>query len=175
MGHKSLPHTLDIKAFSKNGEHYRGRLTLSTMKRLSDFLANSNGFVQVSLFCGYDLRGLVFVKIKIETQVQFICQRCLQLFTMPMEIKSCLSPITHDNETKCLPDAYEPVMVQDDCIEVKNMVEDELIINLPSIPKHKQNDCKILFEDENENEKTIDRHRKKPFAQLKKHFKDKDV
>ncbi len=159
--------------FTKKGEYYCGRIPLSTMKRLSNFLANDNGFVQVSLFCGYDLTEFAFVKIEIETQVQFICQRCLQLFTMPIKSKSYLSPTRHDNEAKDLPDSYEPVMIQDNCIGVKDMVEDELILNIPSIPKHKQLDCKVLLEDENE--KTADMHRKRPFAQLKKHFKGNDV
>jgi uncharacterized protein len=46
-------------------------------------------------------------------------------------------------EEKALPEQYEPAMVQDGQLALRELIEDELILNLPIIPRHEPEVCKV--------------------------------
>ena len=69
------------------------------------------------------------------------CQRCLEAVEWPVTGDIHLGIVGSLAQADRLPEGYEPLMLEDEGkIPLKNIVEDELLLSLPSIPKH-DNDC----------------------------------
>ena len=83
----------------------------------------------------------------------------------------------HDDEqARCLPKQYEPVIVDDDnCVDLLDVIEDDLLLALPLVAYHAVTECSGLssYETESldESEDGVDQERINPFIileQLKK-------
>ncbi len=55
-----------------------------------------------------------------------------------IDISFLLSPVISEERAKNLPDQYEPVFMQNESIALYDMIEDEILLALPMVPKHKQ-------------------------------------
>ena len=63
------------------------------------------------------------------------CQRCGKPFTHQVYTTYCFSPVRSDEQAEALPEAYEPIEVNEfGEIDLLAMVEDEIILALPVVP-----------------------------------------
>lgn len=137
----NFPELLHPQRFAEQGRHICGQIPLSRLQALSDLLMDSVGFVTVDLRFGYDPDHRVcYISGVLETQLSLQCQRCLQAMLHPLRIEVNLSPISSDSASTQFPSVYEPIVVQDDEITLIQLVEEELLLALPLVPKHVQ-DC----------------------------------
>jgi uncharacterized protein len=51
--------------------------------------------------------------------------------------------VNAEDDAKALPSSYEPVLVQDGRLNIQDMIEEELIVNLPIVSMHDPKDCQI--------------------------------
>lgn len=70
-----------------------------------------------------------------------ICQRTLDAFPLPINIEIKLGFVTDDRFFKGFPAAYEPYVYDDDQINIKEMIEQEVLLSVPMIPKKPLKDC----------------------------------
>ncbi|EST85057.1 hypothetical protein ECC1470_09924, partial [Escherichia coli ECC-1470] len=62
------------------------------------------------------------------------CQRCGKPFTHQVYTTYCFSPVRSDEQAEALPEAYEPIEVNEfGEIDLLAMVEDEIILALPVV------------------------------------------
>ncbi|MGZ5043507.1 MAG: YceD family protein [Methylobacter sp.] len=102
-------------------------------------LFNDTGVVTVDLFFGREGR-LAKVEGQIEAVLELKCQNCLQAVQWPVKNTVKLGIVTSIDQADRLPEDYEPLLVDDEKILLKNIIEDELLLILPAFPKH-QHDC----------------------------------
>jgi uncharacterized protein len=137
------------------------------MERLKDLLVEPFSTVAINLEFGHDSQGYAFIRGNISTTVNLICQRCNTPVPLKLEVKVALSPVLNDAEAQQLPEYYDPLLLTSDTMSLNTMVEEELLLSIPYVPKHSIKECPVkpaqLIElDEEEKEKT------NPFAKLKK-------
>jgi len=134
-----LPEYIDpLHLADKRGE-LKGQIAVSSLDRLADVLFNDTGVVTVDLFFGREGR-LAKVEGQIEAVLELRCQNCLQAVQWSVKNTVKLGIVTSIDQADRLPEDYEPLLVDEEKILLKNIIEDELLLVLPTFPKH-QYDC----------------------------------
>ncbi|MEQ6341469.1 MAG: YceD family protein [Gammaproteobacteria bacterium] len=150
----------------------QGQVAVSGMVRLAPSLCSTQGAVDFELVFDVDLEGIRCVHGSLRTQLDVICQRCLQPMKLPLEANVALGVVVSMQEAETLPSAYEPLVVGVVPVSLKEMVEDELLLVLPVAPMHPEQQCPAWQERVVEvQEEPAQEGKKNPFAvlaQLKK-------
>ncbi|MDP2902934.1 MAG: YceD family protein [Methylovulum sp.] len=110
-------------------------------------LHNDEGAIAVELFFGREGR-LAFCEGQIEAVLALKCQNCLEAVEWPVSSPVKLGIVASIDQADKLPEDYEPLLVQEGNILLKNIIEDELLLILPAFPKHK-NRCFVPTLDDN--------------------------
>ncbi len=114
-----------------------GSLALAALPRLSAILDRPGGQVAIALDTGTDGQGIRFIKGILQTEVALTCQRCLCSLLWPLAVAVCLGLVRDEAEIDRLPDEYEPLLIAEGgSMAVADLVEDELLLALPQIPRH---------------------------------------
>ena len=136
-----LPEYIDpVHLADKRGE-LKGQIPILSLDRLADFLADDKGAVSIDLF--FSREGHIpLAEGDITANLELVCQNCLAAVTWPINSHIKLGMVKTIDQANRLPEEYEPLMIVEDKVLLKNIIEDELLLLLPSFPKH-DNNCLI--------------------------------
>lgn len=140
-----LPKQVDPVKSATIRSDYRGIILTSEMPRLLGAVADIAKEVDVEIRFAKDEQGLNYFQGRMACSTSLICERCNEVFEHPMDVTFCFSPLQSANEEieDELPDVYEPVEVNDQGeINLFQTLEDELILSLPIVALHAEEDCK---------------------------------
>ena len=118
-----------------------GDVAFKRMPRLSGMIANRDGAAVIDLRFGIDEQGLRHVYGRIDSEVELICQRCLQPLLLPVAIEVRLGIVESEQAAERLPAHYDPLQVGADPVSVGELVEDEILLALPGFPRHEADAC----------------------------------
>lgn len=140
-----IPVTLDVKKAAVHGTRYEGYVVLKTLKRFTEALTSEEGDVDVILQTGVDEQGLSFLKGEVQVTVSTICQRCNEQMNLDLQADFAYTPVKPgyvEDEEYPLPDHYETIEVNEfGEVALRELIEDELILSMPLIAKHDEQDC----------------------------------
>ncbi|WP_411725217.1 YceD family protein [Methyloglobulus sp.] len=137
-----LPKFIDPLLLADRNARIEGELPLSSFDRMTEWLSNDVGNVLVKLFFGRE-GNLAKIEGHISTVLALKCQRCLEPVEWPVSSDIKLGIVSSLDQANNLPEGYEPLLlIDEDNIPFNNIVEDELLLNIPDIPKH-QDDCTV--------------------------------
>lgn len=142
-----LPEYIDPLRLADKRTELKGEIPLNSLGRLADILLNDAGTVAVDLFFGREGR-LAKIEGHIEAILELECQSCLQAVKWPVSTEVKLGVVTSIDQADRLPEVYEPLLINEEKILLKEIVEDELLLALPAFPKH-QHDCSVPSADFN--------------------------
>ncbi len=168
-----LPEYIDPLRLADARAVLQGQVAVSGMARLAPSLRSTQGVVDFDLAFSVDMEGIRCVHGSLSTQLDVICQRCMQPMELPLEAQVALGVVVSMQEAERLPSAYEPLVVGAEPVSLKEMIEDELLLVLPVAPIHPEQQCPAWRERilEEEQEEPAQEGKKNPFAvlaQLKK-------
>ena len=166
-----LPELIDPLQMAAERRLLTGQLPLSRMQRLVVVLANRQGTVHIDLEFGQDGLNIKYLRGKVRSELELICQRCLQPMKFSVDAEPCLGIVTSQAQAERLPENYEPLLVETGLMPLAAIIEDELILNLPAVPRHEDENC-LDLEKFTKPEASTEALRKNPFAilnQLKDH------
>ena len=142
-----LPKTVDPYRLAGTGAALRGGLPLVDMGRLRARLASADGMVDVSLTFGVDADNTRYIQGRYDVTLQLVCQRCMEAMTFPIAQTVKLGLVSGDAErVDRLPARYEPLIIEDDSLDLAEMVEDEILLALPIVPMHEPDVCAVSLE-----------------------------
>jgi len=84
---------------------------------------------------GHDRQGTVTVELWVEAELPLVCQRSLRPYLEPVKRHSLLAVVESVAEQELLPEHYEPVLVEEGRLALLDLVEDELLLALPQVPR----------------------------------------
>ncbi len=145
MSEKFIPEHVDPFRLAEQNLRLDGAVKLIDMHRLNISRPNVSDEerVNVKLHFGVDEQGTTYLKGHVEANLGLQCQRCLEPFIYEIISDFTLGIIKTLEEEKALPKLYEPAMVHDGQLALRELIEDELILNLPIIPRHEPEVCKV--------------------------------
>ena len=145
MAEKLLPEHIDPFRYAEQTLTLKGFVSLSDMSRLTGSLSSTAGEVTADLQFGIDEQGLAFIKGHLRAMLILQCQRCLEPFNYEIISDFLLGLVNNLDEANALPATYEPALVQEGELALRELIEDELILNLPIIPKHDPDVCQATM------------------------------
>lgn len=132
-----LPESIDpIQLADKQGI-VKGCAPICKMVRLRELLSTDAGSIAVELNFRREGR-LAFIEGQIEGVISPTCQNCLDAIEWPIKHALKLGIVTSIEQAARLPEDYEPLLLADEKILVNDLIEDELLLLLPTYPKHSQ-------------------------------------
>jgi len=114
---------------------YSGTIPLSRMKRLASLLVDPKGEATFSAAFKTDLDHRVIIDLQVEAALPLICQASLEVYDELVRRRSELAVIANESEQYDLPENYEPVLTENGRLAIAGIVEDELLLGLPTIPR----------------------------------------
>jgi uncharacterized protein len=130
-----VPEVLDAWRMVAARRGFEGRMPLASMERLRGSLLDTEGEVRFSLEFDRDALKVPYVELRIDAGLPLECQRSLQRFVYPVQLVQRLGMIRDEAEEAALPEGYEPLLVPEDgLLHPAELVEDELILALPTVP-----------------------------------------
>jgi uncharacterized protein len=121
-------------------QRFQGEAASSDFPRLTDVLAAQHGSAQwparfdLRFGQGPDARPVALGQVDLTARL--VCQRCLGEVQVLLGGPIAVGLIRSDAEAEGLPDQLDPVVVDADGIRPLDLVEDELLLTLPSVPVH---------------------------------------
>jgi len=90
-----------------------------------------------------DERCFQVIEGHLRAQVPLICQRCLEPLDEWIESNWLLSPVGSEHALEGLPAAYDPWLAKTELISLRALVEEELMLSLPLVPRHGEGLCPV--------------------------------
>ena len=143
MSEKFIPEHIDPFRYAEQNLSLEGAVKIADMHRLSSNLSASDDVVSVRLQFGIDEQGINYLKGHLETMLSLQCQRCMEPFVYEIISDFVLGIVTTLDEANALPEHYEPALAKEGSLALRELIEDEVILNLPIIPRHELEDCKV--------------------------------
>jgi uncharacterized protein len=114
---------------------FSGTIPIHRMKRLAGLLVDAQGEASFEAAFKTDIDKRVIIELMVEAALPLVCQASLEVYDEQVKRHSVLAVIDHDNEQADLPEDYEPVQTENGRLAVASIVEDELLLGLPQIPR----------------------------------------
>lgn len=163
MTKEYLPLKVDPFRFADNATRLYGSLPVKNMTRLTSSLLSDEGEVQVNIDFGIDEQGLRYARGHLSTHLALQCQRCMESFNYEIIDDFLLGIVQTEEEAEELPERYDPLIATEPDLLIQDVVEDELIVSLPIVPMHSENDCKVHLPLQAESETASGIEKENPF------------
>lgn len=162
-----LPLTLDPVRTAQKRLDYAGVYTRDQAQRVAESVVSVDSDVECAMSFAIDNQRLAVITGDARVTVTLACQRCGQPFSHQVHTTYCFSPVKNDEQAEALPEAYEPIEVNEfGEIDLLAVVEDEIIISLPVVPVHDSEHCEVSEADMVFGKLPAEAEKPNPFAVL---------
>lgn len=133
----------EIEALAARRTELSGSFPVADMLRLAAALGAVAGTVDVRIVFAQRDPGWLALAIRIQTCLGVTCQRCLGPLELEIDEQVEFGFVPDEDSIGLLPEAVEPVAPDGDRLNLLQLVEDELIVAAPMVPKHAAEQCSI--------------------------------
>jgi uncharacterized protein len=141
MSNSPIPPHVDPRKLADRSTTLDGELQLANLARLCSSLADDHGVVRTKFSFERDERNAVVFHSELEVDVKMVCQRCLELVTLPIHSSCDYAVVKEGGNTQSVPQGYDVIELGEDPLDLLVLVEDELLLALPIVPAHDPKDC----------------------------------
>lgn len=136
-----LPQRVDPWQSCARNRAYEGRVPLADLERLAPLLASVEGEAAFTLEFDRDPRHGNLVWGHVAAELVVTCQRCLGPQRLAVSQDFRLRLVQGLDEVERLDEELDPLWVEDDQLDLRDIVEDELILAVPHAPRHPADQC----------------------------------
>ena len=131
-----LPVHVDPVAFCERGREMAGHVPLAAFSRLASALESTEGEIEVVLRFGRDDGGRLALEGHVRGSLPLQCQRCLASYSLEVDAPVALVLVESEAEADALPEELDALVVGGQrSMHTVDMIEDELILALPIVPR----------------------------------------
>ncbi|HUQ52339.1 MAG TPA: YceD family protein [Gammaproteobacteria bacterium] len=135
----------DLESLANREVTLNGELEIDRLTRLKSLLHSGVGSVRATLRFRQRGDGWLGVELDYQGSVDLVCQRCLEPFRHELAESVNVVLADADSAPSPPPAGYEPFELEEGRLQPAQLVEDELIVTLPLVPKHARvEDCGSL-------------------------------
>jgi uncharacterized protein len=128
------PAAIDGLAFARTAAVLKGRLGMESLPRLAQ--SGCSGSVLDFVLTGeINERGKSGLRLSVDGSVRLQCQRCLGSLDVPVQIEARLEFASNESEAMAADDDIERVVASRE-LSIAALVEDEVLLALPMVPRH---------------------------------------
>ena len=140
------PHSVDIAAFARRGESASGAFALTELGRLcgeAHAEARPGPSEQVHWKAGAEVRSVraggseTWLHLHADAHLSLVCQRCLQPVGAALDFDRSFRFVADEKQAAAIDaDIEEDVLVLSKNFDLVELIEDELLLALPLVPRH---------------------------------------
>lgn len=145
MSSTPLPKQVDVRRLIAVDTTLSAQEPLSKLSRVIDILVSSDGDVDIDLHFYRDEQGLKRIDGEVVAQLQVQCQRCMKPMTLPIDSHFAVAAVWSDEEAVRLPKDVEPYIVGEGLQDIRDLIEDELILSVPYASYHDIGECSMSY------------------------------
>ncbi len=129
---------IDSLAFAREAGSLQGGLPVAGLTRSLDLLADTAGCLTYRLDGRLGAIGRSQICLQVDGVLSLRCQRCLEGVEYPLAIRSVLEFVENEDDLTQdeIEDDSRDYLVEDKELDVVALIEDEIILSLPSAPRH---------------------------------------
>lgn len=132
---------IDSLKFAREHERLAGGLEVARLERLREDLYDAAGSVDFTLTGALDDKGRPVLQLGIVADLRLRCQRCLGPVAFPMTTSTTLVLASEERDFESAElDGLEAVPASRQ-LRVRDLVEDELLLAMPMVPRHADEAC----------------------------------
>ncbi len=162
-----LPHQVDIRKLVTRRAHIGAQISLTELNRITESLVDKSGDVVVDLDFGVDDQGIKIITGSLEALVKVNCQRCLQAMSVSVCCDVSLGIVWDEAQAASLPKSLDPFIVGEEPVDLRDIVEDELLLSLPFVSYHEPQQCTGFQSYSSSEEDEPQQQEANPFSVLK--------
>jgi uncharacterized protein len=170
-----VPRRLDVRDFAEEGAVLRGQEPLRQLTRLATETQHSEHADPVTWSAVGELRNRshvhpeVWLHLRAQAILALTCQRCLQVVDVPVSVERSFR-FVGDEQIAAEQDegSEEDVLVLSRSFDLFELVEDELLMELPLAPRHQSCPVAVKLASVDEDFEASRSERESPFAILDK-------
>ncbi|ORU89774.1 MAG: hypothetical protein A6F71_02065 [Cycloclasticus sp. symbiont of Poecilosclerida sp. M] len=131
----SLLAEIDPFVCAEQKRYFSGQLSIKELPRLLEDVLASEALLDIE-FQFFKEQKNIIITGRISGELMLQCAACLEPMSFPVDIQVGLAVIRDQSLMDYVPDSYEPCVVEDRCLQLSSIVEDEVLLTLPIIAKH---------------------------------------
>ncbi|WP_313075598.1 YceD family protein [Melaminivora sp.] len=173
MTKEHSPDRLDVKAFAQAGGHLSGHDTLLRYRRLAEEARGLHPDLRVDWSADGEVRsthgigGQLWLRLKADATVPLTCQRCLQPVDVPLAVDREFRFVADETTAEALDvDSDEDLLALSRDFNLRELIEDELIMALPLVPRHEECPVAVQMASSDEEFEAASAEAPNPFAAL---------
>ncbi len=132
---------IDPYKVAKKAAKLELQVSPDSMPRLVE-VVKEVGVVSVELEFFWDQQKRLRARGPVSTQIQIVCERCLEPMPLSLNIAVDAAIVWDEEQASQLSSDLEPWMGLNELIDIHSLLEDELLLALPIMPAHEQENCK---------------------------------
>lgn len=129
----SLP---DLMALAQRGTVLAGEIDIAKLSRLKELLNSDAGTASARAAFHRGHNGLVMMQLQCRARFELICQRCLEPVVHEVDEQVDFAIADTEGSFAVLPQGVDLIALQGDRLRPAELIEDELIVSLPLVPRH---------------------------------------
>ncbi|WP_077036787.1 DUF177 domain-containing protein [Pelomonas sp. KK5] len=171
-----VPEKLDVENFVKDEAELAGAWPAASLERLADAAAPeqpATGWPAVNWSLKGELREQrraepqLWMQVEADAEVQLTCQRCLKPVPERVEVSRWFHFVGTEDEAATLDaDSEDDVLALPRHLDARELIEDELLLGLPLVPRHEECPEPLAAPAESDEEEEPFDERPNPFAKL---------
>jgi uncharacterized protein len=143
MKRQFTPARLDVRAFAEDGASLSGQARVGDFERLVAEAKGEGRDIPLTWSAEGELRNPqhlqpeVWVHLKAQTVLPMTCQRCLEPVDIPLAVDRSFRFVADEETAAALDDeAEEDLLAISRAFDLPGLVEDELLMEVPVVPRH---------------------------------------
>jgi len=141
MSTRALDRPAEVRKLALQQACLEGELTVAELPRFAQVLADTNGNIQYCLRFSMAENGMPLIEGTLAGRVNLFCQRCLEAMSWELANTLRLGVVWSDDEAARLPRQVDPVVGAEGCVNLLEILEDELLLSLPIVSYHQPGHC----------------------------------
>ena len=139
-----IPEKLDPVRCAEKRLEYSGTVKRQFLTRLADMTESLEGDAEVSISFGKDPSGVFIMKGRASVPVSLVCERCGEPFSYSLQADFAYACSARQLKELGAEDIYDAVELDEfGDLSLYGIIEDELILALPMVPKHDISECSV--------------------------------
>lgn len=165
---KALPQRFNPDLLARDGTRFEIVMPQTQMTRLAGILASAEHDLHCTALFSRRKEHIV-ISGKIRTSFVVQCQRCLEDMQIDIDESFELVFVENEERAEALPKQFDPVILDEHGhIHVVDLFEDEVILHVPEIPKHADDEaCRVAKTEFGSLPKDVEEGKPNPFDTLK--------
>jgi len=138
---RDFPDWIDADRAAQAGRRFAGDARIEWMPRVVDLLDAPEADDVIAFEAAASLdkspgnAQIVRLSVRVHGAVPMTCQRTLKRFMQPIDSHSEVAVVASEREAEGLPEDLEPKLVPEGRLKLVELIEDELLLALPLVPR----------------------------------------